>query len=229
MLGGEARDRVAGFWRALGRIPPPEPDHLAALLALYAALGDHEEAEADPARRLLWKEARRALLWEHLASWLPPYLDKIAELATPCYRAWGAMLAEALRVELASFGTPDVLPVHLREAPALPDPREAGAAAFLQGLLAPVRSGAVFVRADLARAARQTGLGLRMGERRFALDALLSQDSAGTLGWLGAECRAWGPRHRRWRDVTGPQAEFWEARAAATADLLAALAGAEGG
>ncbi len=68
-----------------------------------------------------------------------------------------------------------------------------------------------------------------MGERRFALDALLSQDPAGTLGWLGAEVRAWGPRHRAWRDVTGPIAEFWEARAEAAADLLAALAGAEAG
>ena len=40
MMGGEARDRVAGFWRAVGRTPPPEPDHLAALLGLYAALLD---------------------------------------------------------------------------------------------------------------------------------------------------------------------------------------------
>jgi len=229
MLGGEARDRVAGFWRALGRTPPPEPDHLAVLLALYAALGDHEDGESDPARRLLWKEARGALLWEHLASWLPPYLEKLADLAPPCYRAWGAMLGEALRAELASCGTPDVLPLQLREAPPLPDPREAGAPAFLQGLLAPVRSGAVLTRADLARAARHTGLGLRMGERRFALDALLSQDPAGTLAWLESEVRAWAPRYRRWQDVAGPIAAFWEARAGAAADLLAALAAADTG
>src|SRR5205807_572327 len=37
MLGGEAQDRVAGFWRALERTPPAEPDHLTSLLALYAA------------------------------------------------------------------------------------------------------------------------------------------------------------------------------------------------
>ena len=36
MLGGEARDRIAGFWRALGLVPPPEPDHLAVMLGLYA-------------------------------------------------------------------------------------------------------------------------------------------------------------------------------------------------
>src|SRR6266545_2894193 len=38
MLGGEAGDRVAGFWRALRLVPPAEPDHLASLLGLYAAL-----------------------------------------------------------------------------------------------------------------------------------------------------------------------------------------------
>ena len=38
MLGGEARDRIAGFWRAIGEPPPSEPDHLAVLLALYARL-----------------------------------------------------------------------------------------------------------------------------------------------------------------------------------------------
>lgn len=27
-LGGDARDRIAGFWRALELEPPPEPDHL---------------------------------------------------------------------------------------------------------------------------------------------------------------------------------------------------------
>ena len=34
MIGGEARDRIAGFWRALRLTPPAEPDHLTALLGL---------------------------------------------------------------------------------------------------------------------------------------------------------------------------------------------------
>jgi sulfite exporter TauE/SafE len=38
MLGGAARERVAGFWRAVGLVPPPEPDHLAALLGLAAGV-----------------------------------------------------------------------------------------------------------------------------------------------------------------------------------------------
>ncbi|HAC46500.1 MAG TPA: hypothetical protein DCF65_10605, partial [Chloroflexi bacterium] len=70
-LGGEARDRVAGFWRALHLTPPAEPDHLAALLGLYATLADMEAAEQDPARRQLRRSSRQALLWEHLLSWLP--------------------------------------------------------------------------------------------------------------------------------------------------------------
>src|SRR5262245_14576006 len=63
MLGGEARDRVAGFWRALRCVPPGEPDHLTALLALYAALAEQEESESDRAGTLLWGRSRKALLW----------------------------------------------------------------------------------------------------------------------------------------------------------------------
>ena len=37
-MGGLARERIAGFWNAVGLTPPPEPDHLAALLGLYASL-----------------------------------------------------------------------------------------------------------------------------------------------------------------------------------------------
>jgi len=61
MLGGEARDRVAGFWRALRRVPPHEPDHLTVLLALYAALAEQERDDPDRARRLLWGQSRKAL------------------------------------------------------------------------------------------------------------------------------------------------------------------------
>src|SRR5829696_8795920 len=66
MLGGEARDRVAGFWRALGQLPPAEPDHLSVMLALYARLVEIEENEPDAARRAGWRGARKAFLWEHL-------------------------------------------------------------------------------------------------------------------------------------------------------------------
>ena len=49
-LGGEAADRVAGFWRAIGVPPPAEPDHLTALLSLYARLGEARRRDGPPAR-----------------------------------------------------------------------------------------------------------------------------------------------------------------------------------
>jgi len=225
MLGGEARDRVAGFWRALGRVPPAEPDHVTALVALYATLAEHEAAEGDPASRLLWRQSRKALLWEHLASWLFAYLDKLREIAPPFYRSWGALLGEALVAEIRSVGPQEALSLHLRLAPPLPDPKQDGAEEFIGALLSPVRSGVLLTRADLARAARELGVGLRMGERRFILTSLLSQDAGGTLRWLAAEACGWVARHRIHAEATGRVAHFWAGQAAATAALLEATAG----
>ena len=42
MMGGVARDRIAGFWRALRQTPPAEPDHMAVMLSLYAQLMEFE-------------------------------------------------------------------------------------------------------------------------------------------------------------------------------------------
>lgn len=220
MLGGEARDRVAGFWRALRLAPPAEPDHLAALLGLYANLVDREAEEREAPRRLLWRQARSALLHEHLASWLPPYLDRVEAPAPPAYRAWAGLLRAALAEETAAAGAADVLPAHLRDAPPLPDPRRGGSRAFVAGLLTPVRCGMILTRADLARAARELGLGLRMGERRFALAALLSQAPDAVLGWLAAEAGTCASRHATHAGVMGAAARFWADRASAAAHLL---------
>ncbi len=227
MMGGDARDRVAGFWRALRRVPPPEPDHLTVLLGLYAALAGHEDAERDPARRLLCRQSLKALMWEHLASWLFPYLDKLGEIAPPFYRSWGALLGEAIASEIEYLGPPDALPLHLRRAPPLPDPRRDGADAFVQGLLSPVRSGVVLTRADLARASRDLSLGLRMGERRFILTSLLAQDAERTLEWLAAEVRRQASGHGTHEAVAGGVARFWATRADAAAALLEDLRPAE--
>jgi TorA maturation chaperone TorD len=233
MLGGDARDRIAGFWRALHLAPPAEPDHLAALFGLYATLRDREEDEEVPARRLSCRLARSALLWEHLLSWLPPYLDRLETIAPAVYRAWGALVRETLAAEAADaaagpWGRPrsgwsGTLPLHLRAAPPLPDPRRDGAQTFIDGLLAPVRCGLILTRADLARAARDLGLGLRIGERRFVLAALLSQAPDAVLAWLAGEAEACAAAHAGHRPLTGAVAEFWTARAASTAALLTAL------
>lgn len=223
MMGGEARDRVAGAWLALGRAPPAEPDHLGALLGLYAALCEQAERNPDPAERALWGAAASGFLWEHLLSWVMPYLERFDGIATPVYREWARLLAATLREEARRWGAPALLPLHLRSAPGIPDPRQSGADPFLEGLLAPVRSGLLLTRADLARAATEIGVGLRMGERRFILRAFFSQDAAGTLQWLGREADAAGCRHGAWAEDMELVSDFWSDRARATRDLVRTL------
>jgi Nitrate reductase delta subunit len=203
MLGGEAQDRVAGFWRAAGVEPPPEPDHLAALLGLLATFA---ESDGERARHL-----RHALLWEHLLAWLPPWLARLDEVAPEAYRVWGSLLREALLAEAEELGPPAALPLHLRVAPA-PD--------GVSTLLAAATSGVLVTRSDLARAARELGLGLRQGERRYALDALLSQDGPRVVLWLAGEAERQADLHRSSPPAWRPVAEHWAARARATAGGL---------
>ena len=182
MLGGDARDRIAGFLRALDVTPPPEPDHLVVLLHAYADLSDLAASGAPRA-----DHARRVLLHEHLGSWVGRFLSRVVELGAEPLRAWSRLTVAALAAELAQHGPPPELPPALREAAPLPEPEAATAADWTQGLLTPVRSGLVLARADLARAAHDLGLGTRVGERAFVLRALLDQDARAVLGWLVAE------------------------------------------
>ncbi len=223
MMGGEAGDRIAGFWRALHMTPPTEPDHLCSLLALYVSLAEREAAEEDGASRVLVASARGALLHEHLASWVFPFLSKVRELGGDFYGGWSTMLEEAILAEVGSSGHPSTLPVHLREAPDLPDPRTDGGEAFLHGLLAPARSGMIVTRGDLAAAARRLGLGLRMGERIYILKALFSQDAGKVLEWFVDAAQGWVRRHEQQGADLGEIATFWERRARATANLAMAL------
>jgi TorA maturation chaperone TorD len=212
MLGGEARDRVAGFWRALGLTPPAEPDHLAALLSLYAALAERGE------------DVRRALLWEHLLTWLVPYLDRMREVGGTFYGPWATALADLLASEARTAGPPDLEPLHLRSAPDLPDPRDQGADAFLGGLIAPVRSGVILLRSDLVRAADALGMGVRVAERAYVLRSLIAQDRAPVLRWIAAEAERQAERHGAADPALAPVADWWGRKAAATARLLGQLA-----
>ena len=231
MLGGEARDRVAGFLAALGQTPPAEPDHLALMLGTYAGLAEAEAAESDVRRREYLRGARRAFLWEHLLSWLPVYLDKLARVAPDFYRRWGELLRAALDAEAESLGAQRELPLQLREAPGLADPRAPSpenprapsSEEFLTTLLAPVRSGVILVRDDLARVASQLGVGLRAGERLYALRSLMGQDAAAVLERLADEAERWQELHLRRRGAHGRVADWWAARAASTAALLRGL------
>jgi hypothetical protein len=206
-LGGEGADRVAGFWRVLRLEPPAEPDHLTCLLSLYASLG---EAGVE--------HARQALFWEHLWPWLPGYLDAVAELGVPALAAWAGVLAEALGAELSAAERPPGLPAALREAPP-PAGADCGVGELLDTLIAPVRGGMILTRRAVAAGAGQAGAGHRIGERRFALRAMLEQEPAGTCAWLACEAERWSARHlARWPD--DPVQQWWAARAAGTAALL---------
>lgn len=231
MLGGEARDRVAGFWRALGMTPPAEPDHLGALLGLLAALEERGREARGTAEGALWMQARDTLLREHLQSWLPLFLVRVREVGGPFWAAW-ADLVESVLAQTTGPGTPSTeqpLPLHLRTLPPLPDPRRedsGGAEAFLAALLASARCGMILTRQDLARAGRALDLGVRLGERAYVLKALLAQDAAATLRWLAGEAR----RQAEALGRTAPPSDliaFWKGRADAAASLLDELASTE--
>lgn len=225
MLGGDARDRIAGFWRALGETPPVEPDHLALLLAAYARLAELATGEPAGPRRDALTRAQRALLWEHLLSWVPVYLDKLVAIAPPPYVRWGEMLAAALEEEARRSPVPHAMPLQLRAAPRLPD-LNVSLEELVGGLLAPVRSGVILTRSDLHRAAEELRLGVRAGERRFALASLVRQDASAVFGWLGGVAVEAASRHEARAGWLGHVAGFWADRARASATLLGRAADA---
>lgn len=232
MVGGEAQNRVAGFWGALGRNPPPEPDHLASLLGLYATLSEQialmgetlgERPRFSEAETLMTTQARDALLQEHIAPWVPAYLERMIEISAGPYHSWALLLDKVLRIEFLRMGVPKRLPLHLRESPPLPDPRTNGADAFISGLLASVRTGIILTRADLARLASELDLGLRAGERRYALEHLLGQDSIGFLQSLAIEVTRQAAGHEDRLELLGVTAEFFLDRTRETSALLRKL------
>jgi hypothetical protein len=225
-LGGDAADRVAGFWRAIGIAPPPEPDHLAALLSLYASLGEAARDAGAPATADALTRARQALFWEHLWPWLPSYLDAVTGLRTSALGAWADLARRAMLAERAAHPG-GWLPLALRAATG-PVSIADGLGTMLDTLTAPIRSGFVLTRGSLAAGAEAAGAGHRIGERRFTLRAMLEQAPGGTLGWLAGEAARWARRHtaaatvhrggQRERDIV--QA-WWAERAGQTARTLA--------
>lgn len=221
MLGGDARDRVAGFWRALGLVPPAEPDHLAALLGLYAALLERRDDAGSRGPAIA--HAATALLWEHLLPWAMPFLDKVEELGGAFYASWSRLLGATLLAEATTTDRPAALPLHLRLAPG-PPADEADAQRRLGALLAPVRSGLVITRWDLRRGAATLGIHARVGERAFMLRSLAEQDPVATAGWLVVEATRAAERHRALEPSLGTIATFWRHRAEASAAALAEAA-----
>lgn len=218
MLGGEAGARVAGFWRALGYDPPGTPDHLAALLGLYANLGEQETASPDGARRALIRQGCTALLWEHLLPWTGVFCDLVRQARVPPWGDWADLVDETLGSQWDALGeSPDHLPRHLSDAPpALTDDFE------VAHLLAPLRTGMVVTRSDLAAAARSLGLGIRLTGRLPTLDALLGQAHREVVAWLADHARRWEQQHLD-RSGPAPIDDFWADRAANTSVVLGAI------
>lgn len=225
-LGGEAADRAAGFWRVLGLDPPTEPDHLSAMLGLYASLGEAMTAARRPATLSALSRAQGTLLWEHLASWLPVYLDAVGDLPAPALSGWASLLGRVLGAEAGRHPALPALPLALREAPPpdLPreDPSRDGPRDLADALTVPARTGLILTRHRLASGAGKAGVGLRVGERRFTLRAMLQQDPAATARWLAAEADRWADRHRA-RRPADETARWWADRAGHTARTLRAL------
>ncbi len=219
MLGGEAADRVAGFWRALRLTPPAEPDHLASLLGLYAALCERESAEIRPDRVRAWHEARRALLWEHLLTWVPAYTNAMIALSAGFHSAWARLLRAALLAEAQMLAPPPSPPLHLRDVPELPG----SGPDLVRALLAPSRSGLFITRNDLMSAAAATGLGARVGGREFTLRTLLGSDGPAVSGWLARHAAWWAERHRADIPSLPRIAEHWLDRAQASVRVLQQL------
>jgi hypothetical protein len=172
--------------------------------------------------------APRARFWEHLACWLPAYLSRVAELAPPGYRSWAHLLGDALAEEAALLGGPSVDPLHFREAgartPAEPDSVDELVAA----LVAPVRSGLILTRSDLALLARALGTAARPSNRRAVLASLIGQDGDAALAWLADEAARQAALHEAWPESLAFVRAFWQERAAHTAAVLQALRGGGG-
>jgi hypothetical protein len=216
-LGGEGSERVAGIWRALGLDPPVECDHLATLLAFYAHLGESRDACQTALGRQRLEHARTVLLWEHLAPWLPGYLHALSQQAMA--RPWCDLLAAALSREAAASERPSALAAALRDAVA-PISDGLSLDELLDALVAPVRVGFILTFTDLAGAAQRVGAGLRRGERRYALRALLEQEPAATLGWLGEHASAWAEVHGQGGHLSTLTADWWQQRALHSATVL---------
>ncbi len=227
-LGGEGLDRISGFWRALGLQAPEDADHLGTLLLLYAELGEAESVASSDKVRAQMRRSRTALLHEHLWSWAPGYLAAVRSLEVPSVTAWAQLLELALRAELDDAGPAALLALALREAPA-PLDADPTFDETLDALVTPVRSGMILTYPDLEAAAAGAGLGVRRGERRYALKALFEQDATSTLHRLAAHAQRWAALHA---DLSheGPYdaSAWWAARATQTASTLTELAGRVG-
>ncbi len=226
-IGGIAAETAAGIWRTLGLKPPGDADHIGTLLALYAHLGESAGSCQTEAAEKRLEHARQVLLWEHLWSWVPFYLEALTgQPESPAAaRQWAAVLSSALDQEARWSEPPQVLPSVLRDAPP-PLGEDPSVDDLVKSVATPVSSGFILTFSDLTRCAAAAGVGLRRGERRFALRAMLEQDPASTLSWLSSHARRWEDWFSARAEAKHPGElifEWWAQRAGHTARNLRSL------
>lgn len=222
-IGGEAADRVAGFRSLLGADVDEHPDHLPALLRDYAELARRSATDARA------RHARAAMLWEHLLSWLMPYLHALQRCAPAPYDQWAAMVRDVFLLEAEAIAPPAQLPLHLRHAPARQGLAEADSAdAAIRALLIPGATGVIYTRGDLTRAVQALEAGFVQNSRAFMLRILLDQDAPGALAWLAEEARIQARARADDQPALGAVGRFWVRRAEATTEALAAMAAQAG-
>ncbi|HEX6559908.1 MAG TPA: molecular chaperone TorD family protein [Longimicrobiales bacterium] len=217
-LGGQVQEHIAAFWRVLREPVPRDPDHIATLFATHAQLIRRAADIAEPYMHELTLQMRHAFFWEHVASWMLPFLARVGELGSATYRGWGMLALDALEAEAGQVGPPAQLPLQLRNAPPLP--ASGGIDALVDALFSPVRCGCILTRADLSRCARDLGMNMRVAERRYTLRSLLGRDIARVSSWLANESRRQAEQMQSGPAVFGEIAEHWSQRAVMTADLL---------
>src|SRR5262249_52449639 len=139
-LGGEGADRVAGFWRAIGITPPAEPDHLCALLGLYASLGEAALDAPPPPTAAAPARPQASPFWGHLWPGLPGYTGAVTDLAAPGLAGWARLARRVIAAESRMQSACPRLPLALRQAPPAPW-ADAGVGTLTAALTTPVRTG----------------------------------------------------------------------------------------
>lgn len=226
--GGEPRDRIAGYWRAVGRAAPAQPDELGQMLSLYADLVEQEDRESDPARRHAVARIRKAFLWEQLLTWVPAYVTKVDLIGPRPYRRWAQLVEQIVAREAWRAGAVPSVSLTLQRLQDLSDPPTGDLGALITYLTAPARSGLVLAPVDLERAADEMHVATPTGGVRSALQTLVAIRSNALFNWVAAEARRWELRHERNRDVLPTLSDHWIRRARATRTLLLAwMRGAE--
>jgi len=223
-VSGAITERMASYWRAIGAVPPCEPDHLGRLLVFYGDLLDMQNQETDEARRHAVGRLRKTVLWEHLLTWLPAYLTKIDLIAPRSYRRWAQLLWRVLAREAWTVGSSAALPPFLAEPGEAAPPVPQDIPALVTHLAAPGRSGLILAPIDVTRAADALHTLSPHGPLRATLLALIETRPAGMYEWLANEARRWETRHERNRDLLPALSDHWMRRARATRAILQTLA-----